>query len=70
MANTKKTQKIQKTQRRRDVEADAKAKVAKLNEMKATHERNEKLRSIALVISLFLNLTFVVTVYVILEQNK
>ena len=48
------------------MEADAKAKVAKLKEMEADHNYSQRGRKALLVASLFLNLTFIVTIYAIL----
>lgn len=46
------------------------AKARELASLKETHEKNEKGRMIALVISLFLNLFFLVTIYAIETNGK
>ncbi len=51
------------------MEADAKAKVAKLKEMEADHNYSQRGRKVLLVASLFLNLTFIVTIYAILQNQ-
>lgn len=51
------------------MEANAKAKVAKLKEMEADHNYSQRGRKALLVASLFLNLTFIVTIYAILQNQ-
>ena len=51
------------------MEVDAKAKVAKLKEMEADHNYSQRGRKVLLVASLFLNLTFIVTIYAILQSQ-
>ena len=55
---------------RAETEAMAKAKVAKLREMEADHQYSQRGRKILLIVSLFLNLTFIVTIYAILQQGQ
>lgn len=58
-----------KTTKKAAMEADAKAKVAKLKEMEADHNYSQRGRKALLVASLFLNLTFIVTIYAILQNQ-
>lgn len=51
------------------MEANAKAKVAKLKEMEADHNYSQRGRKVLLIVSLFLNLTFIVTIYAILQNQ-
>ena len=51
------------------MEVDAKAKVAKLKEMEADHNYSQRGRKALLIVSLFLNLTFIVTIYAILQNQ-
>lgn len=66
------TKKTKSTNRagRAETEAMAKAKVAKLREMEADHQYSQRGRKILLIVSLFLNLTFIVTIYAILQQGQ
>lgn len=50
------------------MEADAKAKVAKLREMEAEHNYSQRGRKALLIASLFFNLTCIVTIYAIIQQ--
>ena len=50
------------------MEADAKAKVAKLREMEAEHNYSQRGRKALLIVSLFFNLTCIVTIYAIIQQ--
>lgn len=67
MVKAKSTTK-QTTAKVADKKAAAKAK--ELASLKEIHERNEKGRMIALVISLFLNLFFLVAIYAIETNGK
>ena len=52
------------------MQADAKAKVAKLAAMEAEHQKNQRGYRNLFIASLFLNLMFIVAIYAILEfQN-
>lgn len=48
----------------------ARQKVKKLREMELVNNYSQRGRKVALVISLFLNLTFLVTIYAILVKNQ
>lgn len=50
------------------MEADAKAKVAKLREMEAEHNYSQRGRKALLIASLFFNLTCIVTIYAIIQR--
>lgn len=72
MSKTTKTTKkssAAKATKKAAMEADAKAKVAKLKEMEADHNYSQRGRKALLVASLFLNLTFIVTIYAILQNQ-
>ena len=72
MGKTTKTTKkssTAKATKKAAMEADAKAKVAKLKEMEADHNYSQRGRKVLLVASLFLNLTFIVTIYAILQNQ-
>ena len=72
MSKTTKTTKkssAARTAKKAAMEADAKAKVAKLKEMEADHNYSQRGRKALLVASLFLNLTFIVTIYAILQNQ-
>lgn len=72
MSKTTKTTKkssTAKATKKATMEADAKAKVAKLKEMEADHNYSQRGRKVLLVASLFLNLTFIVTIYAILQSQ-
>ena len=66
---TKTSTKSAKSTKKAAMEADAKAKVAKLKEMEADHNYSQRGRKVLLVASLFLNLTFIVTIYAILQNQ-
>lgn len=68
-STAKTSAKSAKATRKSAMEADAKAKVAKLKEMEADHQYSQRGRKILLVVSLFLNLTFIVTIYAILQNQ-
>ena len=68
--NGKASQTSAKRNRQAAMEADAKAKVAKLHQMEAEHLQNSRGRTVALLVSLFLNLFFLVTIFTILEYNS
>ena len=65
---TKKSSTVKAT-KKAAMEADAKVKVAKLKEMEADHNYSQRGRKVLLVASLFLNLTFIVTIYAILQNQ-
>lgn len=72
MSKTTKTTKkssTAKSTKKAAMEANAKAKVAKLKEMEADHNYSQRGRKVLLVASLFLNLTFIVTIYAILQNQ-
>ena len=72
MSKTTKTTKkssTAKTAKKATMEADAKAKVAKLKEIEADHNYSQRGRKVLLVASLFLNLTFIVTIYAIIQNQ-
>ena len=66
---TKTSTKSTKSTKKADMEANAKAKVAKLKEMEADHNYSQRGRKVLLIVSLFLNLTFIVTIYAILQNQ-
>lgn len=66
---TKTSTKSAKSTKKATMEANAKAKVAKLKEMEADHNYSQRGRKVLLIVSLFLNLTFIVTIYAILQNQ-
>lgn len=68
-STTKVSAKSTRTTKKAAMEADAKAKVAKLKEMEADHNYSQRGRKALLIVSLFLNLTFIVTIYAILQNQ-
>ena len=66
---TKTSTKSSKSTKKAAMEANAKAKVAKLKEMEADHNYSQRGRKVLLIVSLFLNLTFIVTIYAILQNQ-
>ena len=64
----KTTKKSSKNTKKSAMEADAKAKVAKLREMEAEHNYSQRGRKALLIVSLFFNLTCIVTIYAIIQQ--
>ena len=65
----KTTKKSSKNTKKSAMEADAKAKVAKLREMEAEHNYSQRGRKALLIVSLFFNLTCIVTIYAIIQQS-
>lgn len=58
-----------KSAHKKSAESQAQAKLEMLAALERENQRNQRGRRITLIVSLMLNLAFIITIYVILQQN-
>ena len=58
-----------KSAHKKSAESQARAKLEMLAALEKENQRNQRGRRITLIVSLMLNLAFIITIYVILQQN-